>query len=194
MALSKRVPREQPFTIWRSLIAGRGGFATRRIREGARIAEYVGERITTAEADRRYDDEAMARADGHHTFLFVVDKRTVIDAVIGGNDSRFINHSCAPNCEAVIEDRRVFIEAIRTIQPGEELFYDYAYDREPGQGAAAEKLYPCRCGALNCRGTILAPRPKRRRPRGSARKRPSQRPSQRPAKGTAKRPARRSRA
>ncbi len=186
MALSKHIPREQPFRLGRSSIAGRGGFATRRIRTGTRIAEYVGERITTAEADRRYDDEAMARVGGHHTFLFVVDTRTVIDAAIGGNDSRFINHSCAPNCEAVIEDRRVFIEAIRTIQPGEELFYDYAYEREPGLGPDVEKLYPCRCGAPTCRGTILAPPRKRRRKRGSAGRRTSA--------AAARRPARRSRA
>ncbi len=193
MALSKRVPHDQPYIVRRSPIAGRGGFATRRIRQGARIAEYVGERITTAEADGRYDDEAMAAAGGHHTFDFVVDKRTVIDARLGGNDSRFINHCCDPNCEAVIEDRRVFIEAIRTIQPGEELFYDYAYDREPGQGPEADKLYPCHCGTETCRGSILALPPKRRRKKRS-RKQSSAAAPRRQSASRVKRPARRSRA
>ena len=100
----------------------------------------------------------MAR---HHTFLFTVTARTVIDAAVGGNDTRFINHSCAPNCEAVIEDGRVFIDALRTIMPGEELVYDYAYEREADAGPEAEALYPCHCGAKACRGTILAPAPRR---------------------------------
>jgi uncharacterized protein len=162
MALSKRVPKEQPFVIKRSKIQGRGGFATRLIRKGARIAEYLGERISPAEGDRRYDDDHMER---HHTFLFVVDKKIVIDAGVDGNDARFINHSCDPNCEAVIEDRRVFIEAMRTIRPGDELSYDYSYDRDDatGWGKEAEAQYPCHCGAPNCRGTILAPEKKKRK-------------------------------
>jgi uncharacterized protein len=171
VALTKRVPREQPFEIRPSPIAGSGAFATRRLRAGARIAEYTGERISSAEADRRYDDEKMARTGGHYTLLFIVDKRTVIDAAVGGNDSRFINHCCDPNCEAVIEDRRVFIDAVRAILPGEELHYDYSYEREPGQTrAAARAMYPCHCGVAACRGTILAPPPRRRRRRPGARK------------------------
>lgn len=143
------------FVLRRSRIQGRGAFALRQIRKGTRIIEYIGERISHAEADRRYDDTAMKR---HHTFLFTVDRRTVIDAAVGGNDARFINHSCAPNCEAVIDGKRIFIEAIRTIRPGEELTYDYQYERDPDTGDEDETLYPCRCGAATCRGTILAPR------------------------------------
>src|SRR5579872_6695482 len=105
MRLSKRVPKEQPFKIRQSKIQGKGAFATRLIRKGARVAEYLGERISHEEGDRRYDDDKMSR---HHTFLFVVDKRIVIDAGKFGNDARFLNHSCDPNCEAVIEKRRVF--------------------------------------------------------------------------------------
>jgi len=89
-----------------------GAFATRRIRKGERIIEYVGERISAKLADERYDDEAMARAGTHYTLLFTVNKSVVIDATFGGNDSKFINHSCAPNCEAVIENKRVFIDSL----------------------------------------------------------------------------------
>ena len=143
----------------------------RRIRKGTRIIEYTGERITNEEADRRYDDEKMSR---HHTFLFTLDKRHVVDAARGGNDARFINHSCDPNCEAVIEDGKIFIEAIRTIQPGMELCYDYAYERMDDHTEEDERRYRCRCGAENCRGSILAPakrsrgakRPGRKRGRG----------------------------
>jgi hypothetical protein len=168
--LSKRVPKIQPYVIKKSKIQGKGGFATRLIRKGARVAEYLGDRISPEEGDARYDDDKMSR---HHTFLFVVDKRIVIDAGKFGNDARFINHSCDPNCEAVIEARRVFIEALRTIRPGEELSYDYSYDRDDatGTGKEAEAQYPCHCGAPNCRGTILAPEKKKRKPRKKGKRR-----------------------
>jgi len=159
MALTKRVPEIQPFEIRTSKVQGRGGYAVHPIPKGMRIGEYVGERISEAEADRRYDDATMAR---HHTFLFAVSSRTVIDAAVGGNDTRFINHSCTPNCEAVIEGGRVFIDALRPIPVGSELFYDYAYEREPDAGQADEALYPCRCGTPACRGTILAAPPRKR--------------------------------
>jgi len=169
MALSKSLPATQPFEIRTSDIQGLGAFAIRRIAKGTRIGEYVGERISQAEADRRYDDESM---DRHHTFLFTVTSRTVIDAAVGGNDTRFINHSCAPNCEAVIEDGRVFIEALRAIPVGTELSYDYAYERARDAGPEDEALYPCRCGASKCRGTILAPaKPAHRKRRRPARRR-----------------------
>jgi uncharacterized protein len=129
------------------------------------VAEYVGERISHEEGDRRYDDDKMNR---HHTFLFVVNSKILVDAAVSGNDSRFINHSCDPNCEVVIEDRRIFIDATRTIQPGEELFYDYSYDREDAEGD--DSRYPCQCGAEKCRGTILAPPPKKRKKKKTAAK------------------------
>ena len=155
------MPRDAyPFAIRRSSIQGQGAFATRRIRKGERIIEYTGERITNAEADRRYDDERMSR---HHTYLFTLTQRTVVDGGAGGNESRFINHSCDPNCEAVIEDGRIWIDARRTIQKGEELAYDYKYERMGGDDKADEEKYPCRCGAANCRGTILLPKKRRSR-------------------------------
>lgn len=144
-----------PFKIRRSVIAGRGAFATRDIRKGECLIEYVGERISHKVADARYDDESMR---SHHTFLFSVSRQTVIDASRGGNDARFINHSCAPNCEAVIEKSRVFIYAITPIAKGDELFYDYGYERDGTETAEDEARYACRCGAKKCRGTILAPK------------------------------------
>lgn len=164
------LPREPyPFEIRESAIQGRGAFATRRIRKGERIIEYTGERISNAEADRRYDDERMRR---HHTYLFTLTQRTVVDGGAGGNESRFINHSCDPNCEAIIEDGRIWIDARRPIQKGEELAYDYKYERMGGDDEADEKKYPCHCGARRCRGTILLPK---RRTRGGRRKSKRQR-------------------
>jgi len=146
------------FVLRSSAIQGRGAFATRPIRRGTRIIEYTGEVISHDEADKRYDDGTMGR---HHTFLFSVSSRKVIDAAVGGNDARFINHSCAPNCEAVDEKSRIYIEAIRDIAPGEELTYDYAYERDGSEDEAWEKVYMCKCGAPTCRGTILAPKKQR---------------------------------
>ncbi len=151
-----------PFEIRRSAIQGRGAFATRRIRKGERIIEYTGERISNAEADKRYDDERMHR---HHTYLFTLTQRTVVDGGAGGNESRLINHSCDPNCEAIIEDGRIWIDARRTIRKGEELAYDYKYERMGGDNAADEEKYPCHCGATRCRGTILLPKRRKRRGR-----------------------------
>jgi hypothetical protein len=148
--------------VRRSAIAGRGVFATRAIARGERIIEYLGERISHAEAERRYDDTKMKV---HHTFLFTVSSRTVIDARRGGNAARFINHSCDPNCEAVDERGRIFVEAKRAIAAGEELVYDYQYERDPDDGPEVEAMYPCRCGTAQCRGTILAPRKKSTRQR-----------------------------
>ena len=145
---------EPLFELRKSDIQGRGAFATRRIRKGTRIIEYIGEKITSEEGDERYDDSAMGR---HHTFLFSLDNGYVIDAAVGGNEARFINHSCDPNCEAIIEKGHIYIDALRTIHPGEELAYDYAYERSDDHTEEDEALYKCRCGADSCRGTILAP-------------------------------------
>jgi SET domain-containing protein len=140
--------------VRRSRIQGRGVFATRTIRKGTRVAEYTGERITSEEAYRRYDDEAMER---HHTFLFDLDGDACIDGAVGGNWSRFINHSCDPNCESVQEGDRVFVYALRTVREGEELTYDYRYIVEGPIDEATRKMYACRCGSATCRGTILRP-------------------------------------
>jgi uncharacterized protein len=138
--------------VKRSRIHGRGVYAARRIRSGTRIIEYIGDRISHEEADARYE---MKAEDDGHTFLFVVDDDLCIDAGVGGNAARYINHKCDANCETLIEGRRVFIEATRTIEPGEELGYDYQLTWESTDDPDELKLYECRCGAANCRGTML---------------------------------------
>jgi hypothetical protein len=160
--------RKPYFKVRRSKVHGLGAFATRRIRKGARICEYVGERVSHKEADSRYESKAD---DDNHTFLFIVDRGVVIDGGVDGNDSRFINHGCDPNCESVIENRRVYIEATRTIQPGEEIKYDYSIGRDDDDPPNVDEVYACRCGATSCRGTMLWPakRPKKRVPKGKKR-------------------------
>lgn len=148
------------FEVRHSPIHGHGVFALRRVRKGTKIIEYLGERITHDEADSRYLDKP---ADDNHTFLFTVDARTVIDAGVGGNEARFINHGCDPNCESTNEGRRIFIRALRTIQPGEELCYDYSIQRDADDPPDVDRIFACRCGAAGCRGSMLEPLPKPRR-------------------------------
>ena len=152
---------EPLYAVRRSSIHGRGVFATSHIKKGTRIIEYTGERISNREADRRYDDSRMKH---HHTFLFTLDKKTVVDGAIaaGGSVASFINHSCDPNCEAIIRGKRIFIHAKEDIYPGTELVYDYQYERTGEDDDELEKFYFCRCGADNCRGTIMKPPPKKK--------------------------------
>ncbi|HEY7929751.1 MAG TPA: SET domain-containing protein-lysine N-methyltransferase, partial [Steroidobacteraceae bacterium] len=149
-----------------STLHGKGVFARRRIRKGTRIIEYLGDRVSHREADRRYETKTT---DDGHTFLFIVDRGIVIDGGHNGNDARFINHGCDPNCESAIEDRRVFIEALRTIQPGEELMYDYQIGRDKSDPPNVDEIFACHCGAASCRGSMLWP--PRRKPRVSRERR-----------------------
>ncbi len=157
-------PLSQPyFELRSSPIQGLGAFAVQDIPKGTRVVEYTGERITPEEADARYDDDAVEEP---HTFLFTVNKKIIIDGAREGNEARFINHSCEPNCETVIEDKRVFVETIREIRAGEELTYDYHLDRPGRFREEWKERYACHCGAPSCRGILLEPR-KPRKPAAS---------------------------
>ena len=125
------------------------------------ILEYLGEIITWEQAQARHPHNP---ADPQHTFFFHVDTSRVIDAAVGGNPARWINHSCAGNCEAEEQGGRIFIKALRDIAAGEELHYDYGLIIDQRYTARLKAQYPCWCGADNCRGTLLAPKlkPKRR--------------------------------
>jgi hypothetical protein len=154
--------------VRRSNVHGLGVFAAKRIPKGTRIIEYVGERVSHDEADRRYEEKD---ANDSHTFLFIVDSKTVIDAGADGNDARFFNHSCDPNCESTVEKRRVYIEAIRDIEPGAELTYDYQIQREDDDPDNIDDVFACRCGFPQCRGTMLWPterKPKRKKVKKNA--------------------------
>ena len=141
--------------VRRSGVHGKGVFAVAPIPAGQTIIEYVGERITWKEALRRHPHDP---AQPNHTFYFHIDDQHVIDANVGGNAARWINHACDPNCEADEQDGRVFIKAVRDIQPGEELFYDYGLVIEGRLTAKLKSEYPCHCGSPHCRGTLLAPK------------------------------------
>ena len=140
------------YSVRRSSIHGRGVFALAYIPKGTRLMEYLGERISHREADRRY---AVEHEHSPHTMLFTVDDKIVIDATRQGNSARFINHSCTPNCEANEENGRIFIETIKRIAPGEELTYDYNLVLEERHTPAVKRAHACFCGTRNCRGTML---------------------------------------
>ena len=147
------------FEVRHSRVHGDGVFALRRIRKGTHIIEYLGERVSPELADARYAGKDPK--DGH-TFLFTVDGKTVIDAGVDGNEARFVNHGCDPNCQTVQIDARIFIEALRTIRRGEELTYDYRIQRDRDDPADIDVVFRCLCGAKNCRGSMLVAPPKTR--------------------------------
>jgi SET domain-containing protein len=151
------------FTVKRSNIHGNGVFARRKILAGERIVEYCGERISWAEATRR----AEARGGPvNHTFYFSLADGKVIDGGSNGNEARWINHACEPNCEAQEDDGRVYIYALRDIARGEELNYNYALVYDERHTPAVKRAFACHCGTPACTGTMLAP--KKRAARGKA--------------------------
>ena len=139
----------------RSGVHGKGVFALTDIGPGETLIEYTGEVISWTEALDRHPHDP---SDPNHTFYFHIDEDHVIDAKYGGNSARWINHSCKPNCEADIEDGRVFIRSLRAIEAGEELFYDYGLVIDEPLTPKLKAQYPCWCGAKKCRGTLLAPK------------------------------------
>jgi uncharacterized protein len=133
--------------VKQSGIHGKGVYARRRIRKDSAIIEYIGERISEDEADERYQDNPS-------TYLFMVDDDVYIDGLSGGNEARFINHSCEPNCVAYLEDDRIVIHALKNIQPGVELCYDYQLTDEEAGPEGSSTNYTCYCGSASCTGTM----------------------------------------
>jgi SET domain-containing protein len=139
--------------VRRSGVHGKGVFCVTPLAKGETVIEYKGQVIGWPEALRRHPHDP---ANPDHTFYFHVDDEHVIDGKVDGNSARWINHSCAPNCEAEEDEGRIFIVAKRRIKPGEELFFDYGLILDERQTAKVRKRYECRCGARSCRGTMLA--------------------------------------
>lgn len=147
--------RGRRIQVRRSGVHGKGVFALQPLKRGEVVIEYVGEHVDWDEAQRRHPHNP---AEPNHTFYFSLDNGNVIDANVGGNAARWINHSCAPNCEADETDGRVFIKALRRIREGEELFYDYRLQVDERYTPKLKREYECRCGARDCRRTMLAPK------------------------------------
>lgn len=146
------------FAKRRSRRHGLGVFAVRPIRAGTRIIEYTGELISHAEGERRYPSAPDHDEEPEHTYLLQLDDDRVIDANVGGNDARFINHSCAPNCEPMPALDHMWIVSVRNIRVGEELAYDYAIELDEQHTSERKQRFPCHCGARTCRGSMLKPK------------------------------------
>jgi len=125
-----------------SPIHGRGGFATKKIRQGSRVIEYVGERIGK--------DESLRRCEQNNEFIFSLNDSQDLDGNVPWNPARFINHSCTPNCEATLDEDRIWLCALRDVEPGEEITFNYGFD------LVDYKDYPCHCGSSNCVRYIVA--------------------------------------
>ena len=149
MSRSKNSPLNPSIEVRKSGIHGMGVYAVKRIKKDEPIIEYTGKRISSKKADKRY-------ADNPSTYLFMIDDNTYIDGLDKGNEARFINHSCKPNCVAYLEDDgRVMIYALKDIKPGAELCYDYQLTRETEDLADTSTDYTCYCGTPKCRGTMM---------------------------------------
>jgi uncharacterized protein len=130
------------FEVRPSRIHGTGVFARAGIPEGTKILEYVGERLDK--------EESLRRRQAGNFFVFTVTEEFDIDGAVDWNPARFINHSCAPNCEAQEEEEHIWIIALRDIRAGEELSFNYGYDLQDYEE------HPCRCGAPQCLGYMVA--------------------------------------
>ncbi len=125
-----------------SPIHGKGGFAKQKIRQGSRVMEYVGERISKG--------ESLRRCEQNNEFIFSLNESQDLDGNVPWNSARFINHSCAPNCEATLEEDQIWLSALRDVESGEEITFNYGFDLED------YKAYPCHCGSSKCVGYIVA--------------------------------------
>lgn len=134
--------KSELYEVKPSRIHGTGVFARAEISEGTHLLEYVGERVTK--------EESLRRRQANNFFVFTVTDDFDIDGAVDWNPARFINHSCGPNCEARMEDERIWIIALRDIAAGEELSFNYGYDLEDYEE------HPCRCGAPECIGFMVA--------------------------------------
>ena len=144
--------QKKPVRVGKAPVHGKGVFATRKIRKGARIIEYTGERIPWKEAQELPPRDPE---NPYHTFFFSLDDGNVINGAAGGNESRWINHSCEPNCETGERRGRIYVFALRSLEAGEELFYDYRLEPAEKRTKKLERIFRCHCGSASCRGTML---------------------------------------
>lgn len=149
---TKRMTKVQ---VGLSDVHGIGVYAATGISKGERIIEYKGRHISWKKAVR---DPPHDPKNPNHTFYFNLEDGDVIDPLVRGNEARWINHSCDPNCEAIEEKGRVFIYALHDLAPGEELFYDYKLQVEGRRTQKLKNDFECRCRSANCRGTMLEPK------------------------------------
>ena len=141
--------------VRKSKIHSKGVFAKKNIKKNTQIIEYIGEKVTKAEGDRRSSERIKKFTNSRQSgsvYIFELNKKYDIDGFVSRNKAKFINHSCNPNCEVDIFDGKIWISSIKNIKKDEELSYDYGYtfDKED------YKDHICKCGSKNCIGFIIS--------------------------------------
>ena len=135
-----------------SKIHGKGIFAKIDIPKNSKVIEYVGEKVTKKESDRRFE-QTLEKSEKDNSkgevYLFELDDEYDIDGDISWNTAKWINHSCEPNCETEIEGDKIWIVSTKDIKKGEEICYNYGFGWEEHED------YPCKCGTSKCVGYIL---------------------------------------
>ena len=137
----------------KSPLHGSGLFAKNDIKKGSKVIQYIGDKVTKREGDKRADKQIRkAKKDKNNgmVYVFELNKRYDIDGDVDYNFAKFINHSCNPNCEVDGKGLKLWISSIRDIKKGEELSYDYGFGYDEDY-----KQFPCKCGSKNCCGYIV---------------------------------------
>ena len=139
--------------VRKSKIHHKGVFAKRDISKGTEVMEYKGRKISKKRGDKKSQKtikKSQKKQDKGAVYVFELNEKYDIDGNVSWNPAKYINHSCNPNCESVIEDeKRVVINAIRDIKKGEEITYNYGYSLDNF------REHPCKCGSKNCVGYIV---------------------------------------
>ena len=142
--------------LWKkkkSKVHGSGLFAAQDVKKGLQVIEYIGEKVSKREGDKRADKQINKAKRNHNNgmvYIFELNQRYDIDGDVPYNDARLINHSCDPNCEVEIINNRLWISAIKNIKKGSELFYNYGYSYDTDYVD-----HICKCNSSKCVGYIL---------------------------------------
>ena len=141
--------------VIQSKIHGKGIIATEKIKKGTKIIQYVGEKISKKEGDKRSGDRIekyLKSNSSGSVYIFELNKNQDIDGNFSFNKARYINHSCNPNCEVDIIKDEIWISSIKNIKKGDELSYDYGYTFDKDD----YKDHECKCGSKYCIGYIIS--------------------------------------
>ena len=141
--------------VKKSKVHGSGVFASENISKNVKIIEYIGEKVTKAEGDRRSEQRLNKYLKSKKTgsvYIFELNSRYDIDGSPLYNKARYINHSCKPNCEVKIINGHIWIYSIRNISINDELSYDYGYEFDKEDYVD----HICRCNSKNCIGYIIS--------------------------------------
>ena len=137
----------------KSHVHGSGLFAVQNIKKGSKIIEYIGDKVTKKEGDKRADKQIKQYKKNKNNgmvYIFELNKLYDIDGSVSHNHAKLINHSCNPNCEVEIINNEIWISAIKNINKNTELSFNYGYSYDTDYVD-----HVCKCGSSNCVGYIL---------------------------------------